>query len=315
MSLKLRVFLAPSFPIGDKTNQHTMYTTSIMCSNMLPFMALMTTIGRVSEAFPSSPLSAHFVCPLHNENALFAIRDEPSARNVAPGSGTDDMEECGEGFYKQTGPDGDYCVFDFDAAARAYGTGEQTADSREYWEALDSHNLARQKFGMEPLTPEEYVALQAQIHQIDETEKAFVEFDTNQDRVVTVKELREGLERILLTDVSEEQAQKVMEHFDTSGDGLLQLDEFVTMKKFRNKLDEVVEEERIVDNKRRSVPPDFLHRFKKTMFQNSCESNFDCERPEVCCDFHFKRMCCSSGQMGKDLLLEYATVPVPQNTS
>jgi len=35
------------------------------------------------------------------------------------------------------------------------------------------------------------------------------------------------------------------------------------------------------------------------MFSNflrsSCETNFDCERPQVCCDFIFKKVCCASG--------------------
>ena len=31
------------------------------------------------------------------------------------------------------------------------------------------------------------------------------------------------------------------------------------------------------------------------ILQDTCESNYDCERPEVCCDLGFKKMCCSSG--------------------
>lgn len=31
------------------------------------------------------------------------------------------------------------------------------------------------------------------------------------------------------------------------------------------------------------------------ILQDTCESNFDCQRPEVCCDLGFKKMCCSSG--------------------
>lgn len=31
------------------------------------------------------------------------------------------------------------------------------------------------------------------------------------------------------------------------------------------------------------------------LFEDTCESNFDCERPEVCCDLIVKKMCCSSG--------------------
>jgi hypothetical protein len=38
--------------------------------------------------------------------------------------------------------------------------------------------------------------------------------------------------------------------------------------------------------------------FKKLMagvLEDTCDSNYDCESPEVCCDFGFKKMCCSSG--------------------
>ena len=31
------------------------------------------------------------------------------------------------------------------------------------------------------------------------------------------------------------------------------------------------------------------------VFKNGCESNFDCEQPQVCCDVGFKRNCCSNG--------------------
>lgn len=31
------------------------------------------------------------------------------------------------------------------------------------------------------------------------------------------------------------------------------------------------------------------------IFSDSCETNFDCERPEVCCDFILKKVCCASG--------------------
>ena len=36
-------------------------------------------------------------------------------------------------------------------------------------------------------------------------------------------------------------------------------------------------------------------RFVGSLRQDTCQSNFDCERPEVCCDFGFKKMCCKSG--------------------
>lgn len=261
----------------------------------------------------------------NNAGALFAADDKRSeAERIA--HVRDEMDDClaggevvvcGQGFYQQTGPDGDYCVFDYDAAASAFGTAEEVVeDAEEYWEVLDVQNRARAKFGMEPLTPEEYVALQAQIHLMeakqiaDATEKIFSEFDKNGDGVISVEELKEGLETSLRTDISEEQVQKLLEHFDTSGDGLLQPDEFVTLDQLRSKFNAIVKEQDLETLKQ---PGFFKNLMDNTLFQDTCESNFDCERPEVCCDFHFKKMCCSSGQMAQELRLEYATVPIPQN--
>jgi len=51
------------------------------------------------------------------------------------------------------------------------------------------------------------------------------------------------------------------------------------------------------------------------VLENTCESNYDCERPEVCCDFGIKKMCCASGQYITDGPRsregELALVPVP----
>mmetsp|Transcript_12475 Transcript_12475/g.27690 ORF Transcript_12475/g.27690 Transcript_12475/m.27690 type:complete len:227 (+) Transcript_12475:81-761(+) len=35
---------------------------------------------------------------------------------------------------------------------------------------------------------------------------------------------------------------------------------------------------------------------KSLLGEDTCESNFDCPRPKVCCDLGFKKMCCSSGR-------------------
>lgn len=35
---------------------------------------------------------------------------------------------------------------------------------------------------------------------------------------------------------------------------------------------------------------------KSLLGEDTCESNFDCARPQVCCDLGFKKMCCSSGK-------------------
>ena len=48
-------------------------------------------------------------------------------------------------------------------------------------------------------------------------------------------------------------------------------------------------------------------------FEDTCQTNFDCDQPLVCCDFGYKKTCCSSGEMAAKLPLEYATVPVPQS--
>lgn len=288
---------------------------------MFWFMALLATVGTSTNALlmaPPSSASRHTRSLLSPNNNAFFAAGRSDKSEITTASNDSGEDECGDGFYKQTGPDGDFCVFDYDAAAKAFGTNEQVG--KEYWEALDSQNRAREKFGMDPLTPEQYVALQAQIHQMDRrqiavaTERAFSEIDTNQDGVITAVELKEGLETILGMEISEQQIDKVMKHFDTSGDGLLQLDEFVTMDKLRSKLDTIAAEEEQASQGEQE-PPGILQHFMNNMFQDTCESNFDCERPEVCCDFKFKKMCCSSGQMSKDLQLEYATVPVPQNAS
>lgn len=38
-----------------------------------------------------------------------------------------------------------------------------------------------------------------------------------------------------------------------------------------------------------------MDRLFSNVLQDTCESNYDCERPQVCCDFGFKKQCCRSG--------------------
>jgi len=47
------------------------------------------------------------------------------------------------------------------------------------------------------------------------------------------------------------------------------------------------------------------------ILQDTCESNWDCERPEVCCDLGFKKMCCSSGMGIFDPQPQMVPVRVP----
>lgn len=75
-------------------------------------------------------------------------------------------------------------------------------------------------------------------------EKAFRQFDTNEDGEISVAELKQGLEKVLKTDLSEKRVEELMKEFDASGDGALQLDEFVGVDVFRNKLELLAQEEK-----------------------------------------------------------------------
>ena len=88
-------------------------------------------------------------------------------------------------------------------------------------------------------------ALEAQKAQeiADATERAFRKFDKDQDGSVTFEELKAGLEKVLKTELKEERVKKLMEEFDASGDGALQLSEFVGVEKFRNRLESLVRDE------------------------------------------------------------------------
>ena len=55
----------------------------------------------------------------------------------------------------------------------------------------------------------------------------------------------------------------------------------------------------------------FLEKLFGAIGPEACESNFDCKRPEVCCNFGFKKICCSWGNLVGNQGLERALVPVP----
>lgn len=261
-------------------------------------------------------------------SSIICASDSDANSNTDNNNNSNNNNMCGEGFYQQTGPDGDYCVFDCDTAAAQFGT-----DMLE--RGLDSQNKARQKFGLPPLTAAEYVALQAQTSAMgksvkaDAVQAAFEKFDTNKDGVITVRELEQGIRAILETELSETAVQTVMEHLDTSGDGVLQPDEMVTLDNLRSRLQAVAreEQEQLALLEAKQAEPGIFQSFLQAFQWSSsttdgnhendnqgitCHSNFDCQKPEVCCDFHYKKICCSSGQLGKDMKLQYATVPVPQ---
>jgi len=39
----------------------------------------------------------------------------------------------------------------------------------------------------------------------------------------------------------------------------------------------------------------FMNKLFGNLSKDTCQDNWDCQRPQVCCDFGFKKMCCSSG--------------------
>ena len=277
----------------------------------------------MAQMFTSKKLTTILILGFGVAAPAFQTRKISSREGFCASMSKDDM--CGEGFYKQTGPDGDYCVFDYEAVAKKFGTDHdhQVEDAEHYWEQLEKQNKARKKFGLRELSPEEFVALQVQSKEIgaqkvaDATLEAFGDFDKNGDGVITLKEFRQGLESSKMLrgdDVSEILIKKLFEFYDTSGDGLLQPDEFVTLDRLRSQLDHMVKEENEEEESTSGAPQMFKNFLQNLafQFQDTCESNQDCQRPEVCCDFGYKKMCCSSGKMAKDLQLEYAMVPVPQ---
>lgn len=92
----------------------------------------------------------------------------------------------------------------------------------------------------------EAAALEAEKAQelADAAEKAFRQFDTNKDGEISVAELKAGLEKVLKTELSDKRVEQLMKEFDDSGDGSLQLEEFVGVDQFRNKLEMLSQEEK-----------------------------------------------------------------------
>ena len=78
----------------------------------------------------------------------------------------------------------------------------------------------------------------------DAAERAFREFDKNKDGEISVQELKAGLEKSLKVELSDKRVAELMKEFDASGDGALQLDEFVGVDKFRNRLEALSREEK-----------------------------------------------------------------------
>jgi len=116
-------------------------------------------------------------------------------------------------------------------------------------ERFAAKNKSRKKFGLKPLTEEEFMAIELQVKQMDAEQRQRAAAAAQSQAATTAKPEKKK-------------------------------DSFVD-KLFGNVL------------------------------KDTCESNWDCERPEVCCDFGFKKMCCSSGSLVSNAPPQYALVPVP----
>mmetsp|Transcript_61077 Transcript_61077/g.149529 ORF Transcript_61077/g.149529 Transcript_61077/m.149529 type:complete len:584 (+) Transcript_61077:244-1995(+) len=123
-------------------------------------------------------------------------------------------------------------------------------------EELDTKNAARKKFGLKPLTPEEFLQLEEQVAEIDEQQR-------------------------------------------------------------KKKAANAAAAELAAEQERKKSQGNVFTNFLGNALQDTCETNFDCEWPEVCCDFGFKKSCCSSGMRIFDgppqsRQGQLAEVPIPQ---
>ena len=251
--------------------------------------------------------------------------------------------KCGTGFHAEATTNGEeVCVFDYDnddATTLEVAAVQVVVDEA----AFQKQNKARRNFGLPSLTPSQFVALQEETKQIihqqieDVAANVFREFDENGDGVISVTELQTGLLKYFGTQylnpnlVSNGEAivSKVMEHFDVNGDGLLQPDEFVPIEELRTLLMEVIESDGIAtpvpspqevqayeeaqqqqqQGQQQPQGQGLFQSFFQTIFQDTCQSNADCERPKVCCDFGYKKTCCTGGQGQLTPAMAYATIP------
>lgn len=237
---------------------------------ILLVIATISCLLASSFAFSSSPilkLKKSITSQSVSTTRIHEGVDEITDAVVVKADENTDANPCGEGFYPVAGEHGQVCVFDYEAAANSFGTAVEehknddiVCDADDYWNELEEKNKVRRKYGLDPLTPEQFVVLQAEILEMEETNRKKF-----QDAKVEAKAVRDKEASV---------AAAAADSRGVSG---------------------------------------ILKGFFGSVFEDTCESNYDCDRPEVCCDFGFKKMCCEGGKTARDLYGEFATVPVPQS--
>lgn len=101
--------------------------------------------------------------------------------------------------------------------------------------AFERKNAARKKFGLQPITPDEFIQIEEENKKLENAQRQKAEAASSQSSSAA---------------------------------------EMTQSKPKKGKL---------------------LNKLFGNVLNDTCESNWDCQRPEVCCDFGFKKMCCKSG--------------------
>ena len=78
-------------------------------------------------------------------------------------------------------------------------------------------------------------------------------------------------------------------------DEFIKIDEEVRAMDAVNKKKATYLAEQLSQGRKKEEKDSFLNSIFGGVLKNGCESNFDCERPQVCCDVGFKKICCSNG--------------------
>jgi len=130
-------------------------------------------------------------------------------------------------------------------------------------EALDRKNISRKKFGLAPMTPEQFLENEVMVQQLavqqDQKAADFYAAKSEDQKQQQQKELR-----------SQQQKQA-----------------------------------------RQKFVPSFLEKMMDSVIPDTCESNFDCEAPKVCCDLGAAtKVCCSGGSRTRSREGEMMLVPV-----